>query len=84
MVTYKVNPVRNSSGALNPAGSETALSEPEALLSRRLGRRPAGIILNGSTFIKCSIGSGSAQEGLLLRREQWGIISNGVNQTMEG
>ena len=25
-----------------PSGSETALSEPEALLSRRLGRRPKG------------------------------------------
>jgi len=29
-----------------PSGSETALSEPEALLSRRLGRRPKG----GETF----------------------------------
>jgi len=65
-----VNPVRNSSGALNPV-RDLSLN----------GINPA---LRGGTrnYLKCNptaaAGPGSAQEGLLTRREQRGIIPNGV------
>jgi hypothetical protein len=60
-----VNPVRNSSGALNPAlrGGAPYGAEP-------------GIILKCNPA--AAAGLGSAQEGPLARREQRGIISNGV------
>jgi hypothetical protein len=65
--SLKVNPVRNSSGALNPAlrGGTPYGAEPGI----NLKCNPAA-----------AAGPGSAQEGPLARREQRGIISNGVNR----
>jgi hypothetical protein len=62
-----VNPVRNSSGALNPAlrGGTPYGAEP-------------GIILKSNPVAAAGPASGSEEP--LARREQRGIISNGVNR----
>ena len=75
-----VNPVRNSSGALNPAlrGGTPYGAEP-------------GIILKCNPHPPCSRrprlrprGASAPEGGPLARREQRSIISNGVNQLHHG
>ena len=64
----KVNPVRNSSGALNPAlrGRTPCGAEPGIILKPLCSRRPRGPL--------------GFESQRLARREQRGIISNGVKK----
>jgi len=62
-VSHRVNPVRNSSGTLNPA---------------LRGGTPSGV--EPGIILKSDPGAAASPEGLWARREQQGIISNGVKE----
>jgi len=69
-----VNPVRNSSGALNPPGI-ILKCDPQPRCSRRPRLRPRGASAPEGGPLSELEDSPSRK---LARREQWGIISNGV------
>jgi hypothetical protein len=70
----KINPVRNSSGALNPVRDLSLNGINPALRGGTPYGAEPGIIL------KSNPAAAAGPEGLWARREQRGIISNGVKR----